>query len=158
MSATALPGFIDALAALLTLRAGLAGVHVFTCPVAPEDLGSEAIELAPETSVEQQVAAMGSHDIEEAFDVRGSIVCYQAMTGSGAVTSINVAAKAARDRACAILEEVTDALAGDDTVSGSVRDAQITGITLRQGMAPEGQLGRLCQVEFTIHAEAQTTP
>lgn len=159
MAATALPGFLDALAALLTLRAGLSGVRVFTCPVDVADLGEEAIELAHETSVERELAAMSSTDVEESFDVKGSIVCYHAMTsGVDPVATINAAAKTVRDRACAILEEVTDALAADDTVSGSVRDAQVTAVTMRQGMGPETQLGRLCQIEFTISAEAHVTP
>jgi hypothetical protein len=159
MAATALPGFLDALAALLTLRAGLAGVNVFTCPVDPADLGTEAIELAAETPVAQELAAMASRDIEEAFEVKGSIICYAPRPASAStVATVNAAAKTARDRACAILEELTDALAGDDTAGGSVRDAQISGLVMRQGMAPEGQLGRLCQIEFTISAEAHTTP
>lgn len=159
MAATALPGFLDALVALLAARGGLAGVRIFSCPVDVSDLGEEAIELARETSVDQELAAMASRDIEESFDVTGSIVCYHAMpSGAGAVATINAAAKVVRDRACAILEEVTDALAADDTVSGSVRDAQISGITMRQGPGPETQLGRLCQIEFTVSAQAHTTP
>lgn len=159
MAATALPAFLDALAALLTLRAGLAGVRVFTCPVDVADLGEEAIELAHETSVEHELAELGSHDVEESFDVKGSIVCYHAMTTStDAVATINAAAKTVRDRACAILEEVTDALAADDTVSGSVRDAQVSAVTVRQGMAPETQLGRLCQIELTISVQAHVVP
>ena len=159
MPATALPSFLDALAAALQARGGLAGVSVYTCPVSPEDLGKEAVELAAETDVEQTVAAMGSTDIEESFDVKGSIVCFSPM-GAGAtkVATINAAAKKVRDRACAILGEVESELAGNDTVTATVRDAHTTSIKVNQGLAPEGQLGRWCAIEFTITAQAHTTP
>ena len=159
MSATALPTFIDALVAALQARAGLAGVNVYGCPVAPEDLGKEAIELAAETDVVQTAAAMGSTDIEESFDVKGSIVCFTPMPAEATkVATINGAAKTVRDRACAILGEVESELSTNDTVTATVRDAHTTSIKVNQGMAPEGQLGRWCAIEFTISAEAHTTP
>lgn len=158
MAATALPAMLDALVAALQLRAGLTGVRVFSAPVAPESLGMEAIELADETDIEQSAAAMGSSDIEELLAVKGSIICFSPMPGSGPVDSINLAAKECRDRACAILEEVTDELASDDTIGGSVRSAAISSVTVAQGLAPEGQLGRWCRVAFTVSAEAHTTP
>ena len=159
MSATALPAFLDALQWALVGRSGLAGVRVFTCPVDVLDLGEEAIEFAEATSIEQTTAAMGSTDISEIITVNGSIICYAEMpTGADVVSTINDAAKTVRDRACAILEEVTDQLASDRTVSDSVLGAEITSVNLKQGMAPEGQLGRVCHIEFTIKAEAHTTP
>ena len=159
MSATALPTFIDALVAALQARAGLAGVSVYSCPVSPEDLGKEAIELAAETDVVQTAAAMGSTDIEESFDVKGSIVCFTPMpAGASTAATINGAAKTVRDRACAILGEVESELSTNDTVTATVRDAHTTSIKVNQGMAPEGQLGRWCAIEFTISAEAHTTP
>ena len=159
MPATALPALLDALVAALQARPGLAGVAVYSCPVAPEDLGKEAIELAAETDVVQTAAAMDSTDVEESFDVKGSIVCYHAMpAGAGHVATINAAAKVVRDRACAILGEVESELATNDTVTATVRDARTTSIKVNQGMAPEGQLGRWCAIVFTISAEAHTTP
>lgn len=159
MAATALPTMLDALVAALQLRAGLAGVNVYSAPVTPEDLGTEAIELAEEVPIEQEPAAMASTDIEESFTVKGSILCFAPMApGASRVATINAAAKVARDRACAILEEVTDELSGNRTVTGTVRDASISGVTVHQGLAPEGQLGRVCWVQFDISAEAHTTP
>jgi hypothetical protein len=159
MAASTFPLFMDALAAQLILRAGLSGVAVFTAPVAPENAGEEAIVLAPETSIEQTVAAMSSTDIEEVYDVKGLILVYHAQApGATLVGTINAGAKAARDRAFAIFEEVVDQLTTDATVSGTVRDARTTTVTVQQGLAPEGQLGRVCQIEFVIQAEAHTTP
>jgi hypothetical protein len=159
MPATAVPAFLDALVAALQARGGLAGVSVYSCPVSPEDLGKEAIELAAETDIEQTVAAMNSTHIEESFDVKGSIICFAPMpAGVTKVATINAAAKKVRDRACAILGEVESELSTNDTVTATVRDAHTTGIKVSQGLAPEGQLGRWCAIEFTISAEAHTTP
>ena len=153
MSATTVPAFLDALAAVLSARAGLSGVNVYTCPVAPENLGKEAIELGEEVSVEKEPASMSSRDLTETYTVSGSILVY-----SPIASTINVAAKACRDRALAILEEVSDELADDQTVDGTVLSAGISSQTWRQGLAPEGQLGRLCQVEFGMTVEAHVTP
>ena len=143
----------------LAVRVGLAGVSIFSCPVAPEDLGKEAIEFASETNVEQTIAAMSSTDIEETFTVKGSIICYSPMVGATSkVASINHAAKTARDRAVAILGEIESELSGNATVTSTVRDARTTELKISQGLGPEGQLGRVCFVEFTIEAEAHTTP
>jgi hypothetical protein len=159
MPATALPTFIDALVAALQARGGLAGVNVYGCPVSPEDLGKEAIEFAAETDVTQEIAAMSSTHIEESFDVKGSIICFTPMpAGATKVATINAAAKKVRDRACAILGEVESELASNDTVTATVRDAHTTSLKVNQGMAPEGQLGRWCAIEFTITAQAHTTP
>ena len=159
MPATSLPTFIDALVAALQGRGGLAGVSVYSCPVSPEDLGKEAIEFAAETDVTQEVAAMSLTHIEETFDVKGSIICFTPMpAGATKVATINAAAKKVRDRACAILGEVESELAANDTVTATVRDARTTSIKVNQGMAPEGQLGRWCAIEFTITAQAHTTP
>lgn len=159
MSATAFNGFIDALVAALQARAGLAGVRVFSAPADPSDVGEEAIILAPETSVIQSPAAMSSTHITEEFTVKGLILCYAAQApGADPVSTVNAAAKVARDRAIAILEEVTDELAGDMTVSGSVLAASISELDIKQGPGAEEQLGRVCSVEFSIAAEAHTTP
>ena len=159
MPATALPALLDALVAALQARGGLAGVSVYSCPVSPEDLGKEAIEFAAETDVTQEVAAMSSTDVEETFDVKGSIICFTPMpAGVTKVATINAAAKKVRDRACAILGEVESELAANDTVTATVRDARTTSIKVSQGLAPEGQLGRWCAIEFVVTAEALTTP
>jgi hypothetical protein len=159
MSTTTLPAFMDALVTALQARIGLAGVNIYSGPVAPEDLGSEGIEFAEEVSVEQTRAAMNSTDQEETYTVGGSILVAKSFGAStSAVATINVAAKAARDRVAAILEEVTDQLATSDTMTGTVRDVRIASQTWRQGMAPEGQLGRVCWCEFTMEVTAHVTP
>lgn len=159
MSATALPAMLDALATALANRGGMAGVNVFTAPVEPADLGKESVTFAAEVDIDQELAAMGSSDIEETFDVPGSIICFAPMaTSTGPAATINAAAKTVRDRACDILEEVSEELASNSTVTGTVRDAAISSIKLTQGLAPEGQLGRWCSIEFTVTAEAHTTP
>lgn len=159
MTATAVPSFLDALTTALTTRPGLAAVAVFGAPVAPEQLGKAAIELAASVEVQQEAAAMSSRDISETFTVKGSILAASPLApGATMPATINAAAKSARDKALAIYAEIADCLADDQTVSGSVLGADVGGITLEQGFAPEGQLGRVCHIEFTIAAEAHTTP
>lgn len=159
MSTTTLPTFLDALVAALQLRAGLAGVLVFSCPVAPEHLGTEGIEFAEEVSVTQQRAAMGSTHVEEEYPVSGSILVLASIPKKASLAeSINAAAKVARDRCAAILEEVTDELATNDAMTATVRDVRIASQTWRQGMAPEGQMGRACWCEFSLEVTAHVTP
>ena len=156
MATTTLPAFLDALAAALVLRAGLAGVAVFTCPVRPEELGDEAIELADTVEVAQGRAAMSSTDVEESYEVKGSVIVFR--TAKPGASAINTAAKAARDRATAIIEEVTDEVSGNATMSATVRDVTIAAQSWSQGYAPENQLGRFCRIEFTLRCEAHVTP
>ena len=159
MATSSLPTFLDALATALAARPGLAGVNVFTCPVPPESLGAEGIELAAETLIEQLPAAMGSSELEESYQVRGSVLVAKPIVGATSATaSINTAAKAARDRCAAIIEEVTDELATNSTMTATVRDVGIVEQTYHQGLAPEAQLGRVCWVEFTLAVEAHVTP
>ena len=159
MATTTLPEFLDALIGKLQARTALAGVNVYSCPVAPESLGKEGIELAEEVEIEDAPAALNSTDVEEKYTVNGSVMVTKPMVGkTSAVATINVAAKAARDRAEVILEEVMDELATNDTMTSTVRDAQLVSQTWHQGMAPEGQIGRVCWVEFSIAVEAHVTP
>ena len=137
-------------------RGGLSGVNVYTCPVRPEDLGKEAIELADAVEIEQYPAAMSSTNVEESYQVKGSILVFR--TAKPGTTAINTAAKAARDRAAAILEEVTDELSSNDTMTATVRDVTITGQTWTQGYAPENHLGRSCHIGFTLSCVATVTP
>lgn len=159
MTASALPGFLDALTAALAARPGLAGVAVFSAPVDPDLLGKEAIELAESVDVNQTSAAMSSRDISETFTVKGSILVASPMVKQASVmATINTAAKAARDRALAIYAEVCDELADDITVDGSVLGADVGGYVLEQGFSPEDQMGRVARIEFSIDAEAHSTP
>jgi hypothetical protein len=158
MSASSIGPFLDAMTTALAARVGLAGVVVYSCPVPPEALGKEAIELAPSVEVTQEAAAMSSSHITEGYDVKGSILVSIAMApGATKPATINAAAKASRDRALAIYDEVRDYLAAAPTVSGTVLGAEVGGLTLEQGFAPEGQLGRSCRIEFTISVEAHVT-
>ena len=144
-----LPAFLDAFVAALQLRGGLAGVRVFGCPVVPEDLGEEGIELAEEVSVDTSRDSMNSE--REDYTVNGSVLVLAPMVrGASPQSTINATAKVARDRCNAIVAEVADELLTDCTVGGVVVDAQLDGITFHQGMAPEGQMGRACWCEFSV--------
>lgn len=159
MSATSLPDFLDAFAAQLQERPGLSGVNVFTCPVAPEDLGAEGIELAEEVTIAQERISLSSDDMDETYPVNGSILVLAPYApAAGPVAGINAAAKAARDRCEEILHELADQLADDDTADGSVSDVAMASQTWRQGMAPEGQMGRVCWCEFTLEVSNRLTP
>lgn len=153
---TTLPTFLDALRTALAARSGLDDVIVFTCPVAPEDLGKQAIELANEVAVDQHRLGMGETTLDEEYTLPGSIIVFRTAKQGG--QAINTAAKAARDRADAILEEIVDEVTTNDTMSATVRDVTITMQRWSQGMAPENRLGRFCRVEFTLTVTASVTP
>jgi len=153
---TTLPTFLDALRAALVNRAGLAGVNVFTCPVTPDDLGKQAIELANEVPIEQNRLSLNSTVLNEEYTLPGAIIAFRTAKQGG--QAINTAAKAARDRVDAILEEVVDEITTNDTMAGTVRDVTITMQRWTQGMAPENRLGRYCRVEFTLTVTACVTP
>jgi hypothetical protein len=158
MAVTTLASLLDGLVASLSTRAGLAGVNVFGCNVPPEMLGREAIELAARVDVAQAAAQMGSDNIAETYRVDGSILVSRPLAAAATTTdTVNVAAAAARDRALAIYGEVVEQLAADESVGGVVRWAAPGGLVLEQGFAPEGQLGRVCRVEFTVSCEAEVT-
>ena len=158
MSATSLPAFLDAFVTQLQERDGLAGVAVYSCPVAPEDLGAEGIEMAAEVTVSQARAAMGSDDLEEEYEVSGSVLVYSPLSGGGRVEAVNAAAKRARDHCEELLAEIADQLADDDTADASVRDVGFSAQTWHQGMAPESQMGRVCWCEFRLAVRAHVTP
>jgi len=153
---TTLPTFLDALRAALAIRAGLAQVNVFTCPVSPDALGEQAIEFANGVDIEQRRLAMSETTLDEEYAVPGSIIAFR--TAKQGTQATNSAAKLARDRVDAILEEVVDEITTNDTMSGTVRDVTISGQHWTQGMAPEGRLGRYCRVEFTLTVTASVTP
>jgi hypothetical protein len=166
MTTSSLPTFLDSLVAELQARPGLAGVAVFSCPVPQESLGAEGLEFAEEVPVAQTRAAMGSTDTDETYAVRGScLVTRPVVKKATLVASVNAAAKAARDRCAAIIEEVTDELASNDTMTtgtspavASVADVRIAAQTWRQGMGPEPQMARFCWVEFELSVIAHITP
>ena len=153
---TTLPTFLDALQAALAARGGLAGVNVFSCPVDPEDMGKEAIELAKEVTIDQVRESMASTVLSETYEVTGAVLVHR--TSKQGTGSINNAAKAARDRAHAILEELVDEISTNDTMTGTVRDVTITTHRWAQGMSPENRLGRFARVEFTLTVGASVTP
>lgn len=159
MPASTLPAFLDALVAALQLRVGLAGVNIYSCPVDPADLGKEGLEFAEDVSIEQARASMGSRDMEESYTVNGSLLVAAPIAAKGAkVASINAAAKVARDRAMAILSEITDELADNDAMSATVRDVSMASLEVHQGMGGETQLGRVAWVEFTMKVESRVSP
>jgi hypothetical protein len=80
--------------------------------------------------------------------VTGSVIAFEAGT------DINTAAAAARDAADDILDEVLGEIETNDTMTDTVRDVTVSGQKWQQGWSPEGQQGRFCRVEFTLHVEA----
>lgn len=158
MAASSIGPCLDALVVKLALRAGLAGVNLYTAPVAPEQLGNRAIEFGDTTEAEQTWAEMGSRKISESYSLRGSISITQPMTrGVSRPATINAAAKKARDAALLVYEEIRDELAADPTLGSVVDEAALDGFTMEQGFAPEGQIGRVCTIEFLIAVDAEVT-
>ena len=164
MSKTTVAGdFLDALAAQLSARAGLAKVRVYTAPVAPEDLGEEAIELGEEIPITQEQAAMGKSDMMENVTIHGSILVskpYPRKTTR--VETINAGAKTARDRAVAIFGELASECGDNPTMAtgtppvATVLGVDVTSMTMHQGEAPEAQLGRSCWIEFDLTLQNET--
>ncbi len=159
MSVSTLPAFLDALVAALEARPGLAGVTIYSGPVAPEDIGEAGIEFAEDVSIDQTRAAMGSTDMDESYSVTGSVLAAAPIVPKATKTAtINAAAKVARDRAFAILHEITAELATNDDMTDTVRDVAIATLDVHQAMAPEAQQGRACWVEFSLSVVARTSP
>jgi hypothetical protein len=94
---------IDAMAATLEARSGLAGVNILTGPASDEELGIEYIALAiGEIQLPKRFAAAGNRLALETL----TIPCELQARAEGAG---NPARKVARDRALALYAEVEDA-------------------------------------------------
>lgn len=142
-----IPAFLDALRATLAARTLIAagGVLVATAPTG-EPVPRESIQLF-DAAADQEWAASGNKRRREQYRVRGGI--FISAPGAG-----EAKAKAARDRAFALLAEIEDALRLDHNVSGTVNQAQIAAYDLDQGAAKEG---RWAAIEFFIAVRAELT-
>lgn len=151
-----LPDFLDKLRAALILRAGLAGVNVFTAGVDDDTAGSEAIVFGVDAiDAEVNYHTLPRQECFEEYDVKG-ITWIQ----KPATTDTEGGIKAARDRAFELLEEVHDYLAvlGGTTATQTavgVDKAELVGWKLEQLITPNT---RDCKVEFTIAVSAHFTP
>ena len=150
-----LPAFCDAIVAALKLRAGLAGVNVYSGPVDDLSAGQEAIVLGVEMiSAENEYPQMPMLEAWEQFDVTGWT--WVSKPGAG-----ETVIKTARDRAFAILEELVDYLASVNTSTAAtvaalgVDDARVMSWRLTQFI---GDGSRDAKLEYTVHVKAHYTP
>ena len=148
-----LPAFLDELRDALSARQGLVGVTIWTGSMPPERLGRESVVLA---ATGDKITAEYNYRIgtqrvltDEEYDVLARVETRSDDAGE-------TGAQAVRDRAFAILGEIHDYLAANDTVGATVADARITGWEYEAGPYAEG--GRICRVAITIRVESQFTP
>ena len=133
--------FKDQLATSLRARGALAGVTVYDAETNTEGVAREHIVLGDWSSDDEYLTQGTSYN--ETYDVTGRIF-----------TKEPESAKAARDRALALLTEVKDQLGDDHTVSAVVFDAYFSGYTAEEGIWSDQ--GRTCELSFTIHVEAHS--
>lgn len=115
-------------------RAGLSGVSIFDAEPTVDRRNRESIVLG---DMDLDVEYISFLTQEESWTVTGDIQIHKPNT-----------AKAARDRALALLEEVRAQIAADPEASTSVWDSQFLGASIEEDVYPEG--GRWCRVEFRI--------
>jgi hypothetical protein len=148
-STSSIPGFLDALKALLDARAGIVGPPLVT--VATGDLAAdtppEAVLLFGATGPRTEVGMRGPQGFSYDQDVivRGAI--WIVRPGQGETTL-----KAARDRAYALLGEVEAQLKATPTVTGTCQYAAVSDETLEQGV---NDAGRWCQLSFEMQYRAR---
>ncbi|MFQ5502958.1 MAG: hypothetical protein ACE5EQ_11775 [Phycisphaerae bacterium] len=135
---------LDNLRTQLVARAGLSGVRVETGQLGELE-EAEVISLSRAT-VDHEAFAMGGIR-RETITITGFID----VARPGQITgTANASAKAARDRALAIVAEIEDQLEDDDTLSGVVKDARFGGYEYTDSAT---DTGHHAHVEFTIQAE-----
>jgi hypothetical protein len=146
---------LDTFRTKLVARTGLAGVAVHTGAVDEISIGTEAIVFAVEdTKVDYRYRTLPHLEVFEEYVIEGRIWIVKAGGGETVI-------KSARDRALAILEEVADELATDNTSTATtvsalgVNDARLTGWTLSQ-YPIDG--GRDCRIAFNVDVSATFTP
>lgn len=132
------PAFLDAFRTQLVARAGLDGVTVTTA-LRPAGSVGESIEFDTVEN-DEEWATLGNQRKAEVYIVTGQIY---ADNGGNREAD----AKAARDRAYAIFDEVTTQLREDTRVSSTVRLAEMIQHTLTQGVTDKG---RWANIRFQI--------
>ena len=151
MSTSALGTTLDAIRAGLILRAGLAGVNVYSGPVSHEEGGRECIWMDNAT-LNEEAAAMGGQR-SEVWQVKCQLWADVDAWQGASAGSTEETIKAARDRALAIFAEVESYI--NDTYTGTLPDVNVTAGELRQGYMPDG---RTCAVDFTLTIEYMKNP
>jgi hypothetical protein len=131
----------DGLFALLQARPGLAGVQLVLGT--PADLRPEAVWIAEESRSEQSFAATTgqAEDREEQIELT-----VHAVASRGDLELVPV-----RDRAIALAAEVEAAVRADRTLSGSVWDAEVTGLEISGGIDGDR---RIVDVQVQVRARA----
>ena len=146
--------FLDNLVTVLTARAGLAGVNIYSASIDDLSAGQEAIVFAVEASQsEYENPTMAANETFENYTIEGRTWVTKPGAGETVI-------KAARDRALALIEEVHDALTAYDTTAAyvaalGVDKARVQGWKLEQYI---GDGYRDCRLSFTIHVKAHFTP
>ena len=134
--------FKDALQTQLEARGGLSGVTIHDAETNTEDLKREHVVLGDWTGTDDYLTLGTTYD--ETYIVDGRVI-----------VRAPDSAKAARDRAIAILKEVKDQLITDPTVNATVFEARFSGYSGTEDIWQDQ--GRTCECEFTIDVEAHHT-
>ena len=147
MATSTVPAFLDALKAALDARniaATGGGTIAVTTAASGEPVPPECIQLF-RTTADQQWTLLGNRRRREQYTVYGGI--YAQIAGYGEPT-----AKAARDRAYALLAELEQTLRADPSVGGSVRQAELLTAELDQGITRGGddEGARFATLAFSI--------
>lgn len=123
-------------------RAGLSSVTIYDAETNTEDLAREHVVLG---DWEQNVEYITFRTKEESYVVDGRVSVKKPNT-----------AKAARDRALAILAEVETQLDSDPEGSATVWDALFVGYRAEERVDADN--GRVCDIEFQIEVKAHDNP
>jgi hypothetical protein len=145
MSTSSIPTVLDELRTKLMAVTALAGVTVSTAPLGTED-PPEAIVFS-DVSLSEELLAMGTTR-RETYTIDGMV--YIQKPGAG-----EMAIKAARDRAFAILAEVETYLTDNPTINSKCLDSDLKSVKLTQAVAPNI---RIAFIEFGIKVDAIKTP
>lgn len=153
--ATALGTFLDEYRTQLVARAGMADVVVVTGAGDQVDQWTDLVELYRADVTREQIAmgTGGSGLVREVYSVEGRI----RIRRTGTVTTADGAdatAKAARDRALAILNELVGEFDDDETVNATAKKAALESYSWEDGLMEEGHVA---EIEFVVEAEEHTT-
>ncbi len=146
MSTSTISSVLDAIRAALVARGGLTGVQVFSAPVSYEEAGLECVAFGAGELTE--IAATMGGNREETWRVDGEVRVEKGWQGTTEQTI-----SAARGRAIEIFAELEAYL--NDTYQGSLPDVDLVSARMEQSI---GQVGRVCQILFTIEVEAIKNP
>jgi hypothetical protein len=145
VATTTVPAFLDALKAQLEVRAGLAGVGIYTSPQNEEV--TESIEFGYRINGTQGWAALGQRARNDEYTVTG--VIWKAVDGSGEAD-----AKTARDWVYDTFAELEDELRTGPWVDESL-NALGAHLTRADFIQWYGDHQRIARMEFDITCKAR---